>query len=324
MPFLAPSSYSGPPFWQTNGHLQTIAPGVLRRVPDVQYSRERIPTPDGDFLDLDWIRRNNRRLVVLTHGLEGNSERQYIRGAAKLFARYDWDVLAWNCRSCSGEMNRAFRMYHHGDIDDIGTVIRHARSGGTYRAIALVGFSMGANITMKYLGVTGAQTPPEVCAAAVFSAPCDLESGAEVLDRWDNRFYRRRFLRALAQKIRYKDAQYPGRLELRRLADVRRWRDFDEWFSAPICGYRDAADFYRNASAKNFIPGIRVPTLLVNAANDPILTPECMPADIARRHAFFHFEQPPAGGHCGFMLPNDVFSWAERRALAFCSMDVSA
>ena len=321
MPLLD-SAYPGPPFWQANGHLQTIAPGVLRRVTGVQYTRERITTADGDFLDLDWIRNGHKRLAVLTHGLEGNSERQYIRGTAKLFAQHGWDVLAWNCRSCSGEMNRAFRMYHHGDTEDIGAVIRHALTGGAYRTVVLVGYSMGANITMKYLGVSGAQAPAEIAAAAVFSAPCDLESGAEVLDRWDNAFYRRRFLRALAGKIRHKDAQYPGRLELDRLSAVRRWRDFDEWFSAPICGYRDAADFYRNASAKNFIDGIRVPTLLVNAANDPILTPECMPADIARRHAFFHFEQPPAGGHCGFMQPNDAFSWAERRALEFCSLNV--
>lgn len=317
MPLL-PATYPGPPAWQTNGHLQTLAPGIFRRVKHIAYTRERIDTPDGDFLDLDWIRNGNSRLVILTHGLEGNSDRQYIRGTAKLFLQNNWDVLAWNCRSCSGEMNRAFRMYHHGDIEDIGTVIRNALDTGRYTGLALVGFSMGANITLKYLGVTGSEVPPAIRAAAVFSAPCDLESGARVLDRWDNGFYRRRFLWALAKKIRLKAAQYPGKLDPKRLAAVRRWRDFDEWFSAPICGYRDAAEFYRNASAKNFIPGIRVPTLLVNAWNDPILTPECMPEAIAREHPFFHLELPREGGHCGFMLPGDAFSWAERRALAFC------
>ena len=318
MPFLPTSSYPGPPLWQFNGHLQTIAPGVLRRVVDVHYTRERIATPDGDFLDLDWIRAGHPRLVLLTHGLEGNSDRQYIRGTAKLFAQHGWDVLAWNCRSCSGEMNRAFRMYHHGDTEDIGQVVRHALTTGRYEQLVLVGYSMGANITLKYLGVQGERAPVQLRAATVFSAPCDLESGAEVLDRWDNGFYRRRFLNALSEKIREKDRQYPGQLDIRRLAEVRRWRDFDEWFSAPICGYRDAADFYRNASAKNFIAGIRVPTLLVNASNDPILTPACMPVDIARDHAWFHLELPQAGGHCGFMTAGDEFSWAERRALEFC------
>ena len=318
MPLL-PSSYPSPPFWTANGHVQTIIPGIWRRVKDVVYTRERIHTPDDDFLDLDWIHRDGSRLLLLTHGLEGNSDRHYIRGPAKLFAQQGWDVLAWNCRSCSGEMNRAFRMYHHGDTEDIATVINHALQTGRYTEIALVGFSMGANITMKYLGVHGNTLPPEVRAAAVFSAPCDLESGADVLDRWDNAIYRRRFMRALAEKMRLKAGQFPGKLDLHRLSELRRWRDFDEWFSAPICGYRDAADFYRQASARHFIPGIQVPTLLVNAWNDPILTPACMPVDIAREHPFFYLELTRDGGHCGFWTPGQPFSWAEERALAFCT-----
>ncbi|MCB9332767.1 MAG: alpha/beta fold hydrolase [Lewinellaceae bacterium] len=319
MPLLPTTSYPGPPFWQSNGHLQTIFPGILRRVEGVQYTRERIRTPDDDFLDIDWIRKQNKRLAILTHGLEGSSDRQYIRGTAKIFAEQGWDVLAWNCRSCSGEMNQAFRMYHHGDTDDIHTVVQHALATNRYQQLVLVGYSMGANITMKYLGVQGEQVAGEIRAAAVFSAPCDLESGAEVLDRWDNRLYRRRFLRALKHKVHHKNRQFPGRLQPERLSEVRRWRDFDEWFSAPICGYRDAADFYKQASAKNFIAGIRVPTLLVNAWNDPILTPACMPQTLAREHAFFHLELTASGGHCGFMTANDAFTWAERRALEFCS-----
>jgi predicted alpha/beta-fold hydrolase len=320
MPLIERSTYPGPPTWQYNGHLQTLAPGILRRVQGVEYQRERITTPDDDFLDLDWIRRGNGRLVILTHGLEGSSSRQYMRGTAKLFSQNDWDVLAWNCRSCSGEMNRAFRMYHHGDIEDIGTVVHHALQSGDYDTVALVGYSMGANITMKYLGVQGENLPSPIRAAAVFSAPCDLESGAEVLDRWENTFYRRRFMRALVKKIRLKDNQFPGRLDLSKLTLVRRWRDFDEHFSAPICGYRDASDFYQNASAKNFIPGIRVPTLLVNAQNDPILTPACMPAELARAHPFFYFEMPKFGGHCGFLYRNESeFAWSERRAVEFVS-----
>jgi predicted alpha/beta-fold hydrolase len=320
MPFIEKSSYPGPPAWQYNGHLQTLAPGVLRRVKGIEYQRERISTPDGDFLDLDWLRRGQRRLLIVTHGLEGNSSRTYMLGMAKFFSENDWDVLAWNCRSCSGEMNRAFRMYHHGDIEDISTVIAHASQSGVYEKIALAGFSMGANITMKYLGVSGEKISSQIAAAAVFSAPCDLESGAEVLDRWDNTFYRLRFMRALVKKIKVKHEQFPGRLDLSKLGEVRRWRDFDEHFSARICGYRDAADFYKNASAKNFIAGIRVPTLLVNAQNDPILTPDCMPVDIARSHSFFHFEMPEHGGHCGFQSKDDrEFHWSERRALEFVS-----
>lgn len=315
---LLTSTYPGPPTWQYNGHLQTLIPGIFRRVEGVTYNRERIATPDDDFLDLDWIRTGNRRLLVVTHGLEGDSNRHYVRGTAKLFSQNGWDVLAWNCRSCSGEMNRAFRMYHHGDTADIGLVVNHALATERYDALALVGYSMGANITMKYLGTLGEAVPNQVRAAAVFSAPCDLRSGADVLDRWDNFVYKKRFLKALTQKIHQKANDFPNRLDLSKLQEVRRWRDFDEYFSAPICGYRDAEDFYQNSSAKNFVAGIRVPTLLVNALNDPILTPECMPKDIADGHPFFHLELTQHGGHCGFQLrEGGEFGWAERRALAF-------
>jgi predicted alpha/beta-fold hydrolase len=317
MPLLERSAYPGPPAWQYNGHLQTVAPGVLRRVRGVDYTRERMDTDDGDFLDLDWIRQGSRRLAILTHGLEGDSRRQYILGTAKLFAREGYDVLAWNCRSCSGEMNRAFRMYHHGDTEDIGAVVRHALRENAYDELVMVGYSMGGNMTMKYLGVHGDRVPAEIRAAVAISAPTDLESGAEVLSRWDNTVYRRRFMRYLEKKIRHKNEQYPGRLDLDRLREVRRWRDFDEWFSAPICGFRDAAEFYFHASAKNFLAGIRRPTLLINAWNDPILTAACMPLDLTREHEFLYLETPREGGHCGFQVRNDEFTWAERRALEF-------
>jgi hypothetical protein len=319
MPIIDSSSWPGAPFWQFNGHLQTVVPGIGRRVKDIFYERERIQTPDGDFLDLDWMLNGHDRLVILTHGLEGDSNRHYIRGTAKIFAGRGWDVLAWNCRSCSGEMNRAFRMYHHGDTEDISAIVNHTAATGRYRNITMVGYSMGANMTMKYLGVYGDQVPEQVRGAAVFSAPCDLESGAEVLDRWDNTLYRKRFLWALSEKVKLKDLQFPGRLQPHKLKDVKRWRDFDEWFSAPICGYRDAADFYQNASAKYFLAGIRRPTLLVNALNDPILTPACMPIEIAREHPYFYLELTTGGGHCGFITRGrDPHTWAERRAVEFC------
>ncbi|MDX2134720.1 MAG: alpha/beta fold hydrolase [Saprospiraceae bacterium] len=318
MPVIEKSTYPGAPFWQFNGHLQTLAAGLFRKLPETPYRRERIDTQDGDFLDLDWLESGRRRLAIISHGLEGNSTRPYVRGMAALYFQEGWDVLAWNCRSCSGEMNRTFRLYHHGDVEDIGAVVRHALQAGQYDRIALVGFSMGANITMKYLGVHGAQAPVEIRSAVAFSAPVQLEEGAEVIDRWDNFLYRQRFKKRLGVKLKIKAQQYPGLLDIEKLEQIKRWRDFDEWFSAPICGYRSADEFYQKASAANFLDGIRVPTLLVNALNDPILTPGCMPETIAREHEFFHLEMPEEGGHCGFQLPKkDTFAWSEYRALEF-------
>lgn len=214
-------------------------------------------------------------------------------------------------------MNRAFRMYHHGDVEDIGTVIGHALAGGAYDTLTLVGFSMGGNITMKYVGMLGERIPEQIRTAVAYSSPCSLESASDTLDRWDNAVYRRRFMKALLKKLQEKDRQFPGKLDLGRARAVRRWRDFDEWFSAPICGYRDAQDFYHHSSARNFVGTTRIPTLLVNAWNDPILTAECMPVDLAREHDMFYLELPREGGHCGFAVKGDRYTWAERRALEF-------
>ena len=320
MPLIARSSYPGPPFLQRGGHLQSMIPGVFRRVKGVDYQRERLETSDGDFLDLDWLRNPepSRRLMIVTHGLESNSRASYCLGTAKLFRENGWDALAWNCRSCSGEMNRKFRMYHHGDTEDISAVVNHALSRGQYEAIVLVGFSMGGNITLKYVGTGGENLPPQVRAAVAFSAPCDIRAGADVLDRWDNWIYKARFLSYLKKKIRHKALQFPGKLDVSKLKLVRRWYDFDEYFSAPICGFASADEFHRQASAKHFVAGIRIPTLLVSALNDPILTPECFPVDIAREHPFLHLELSSGGGHCGFQAKGGgAFSWAERRALEF-------
>jgi predicted alpha/beta-fold hydrolase len=321
MPFVEKSHCPPPPLWQPGGHLQTLIPGLFRRVKGVDYQRERIITSDNDFLDLDWLRqKGHNKLLILTHGLEGDSQTQYIKGTAKLFSQNGWDALAWNCRSCSGEMNRQFRMYHHGDTEDLATVIQHAIDTGNYQSVALTGYSMGANISLKYLGTQGANLPKQVMGAAVFSAPCDIRAGADVLDRWDNALYKIQFLHALYRKIKVKAKQYPGRLDPKKIKKVRRWRDFDEFFSAPIAGFSSATEFHEQASAKNFLSGISVPTLLVSAKNDPILTPECFPVDLARKHDFFHLELSETGGHCGFQVRNGgEFSWAEKRALEFLS-----
>ncbi|MCC7245222.1 MAG: alpha/beta fold hydrolase, partial [Saprospiraceae bacterium] len=313
------SSYPGAPKWQINGHFQTLAPSLLRRFKHIQYERERIETPDHDFLDLDWwLARPHQfsdRLILLSHGLEGSTGSSYILGMADFFHRKGWDVLAWNCRSCSGEMNRQFRMYHHGDTEDIHHVLQHAIARGDYPTVAMTGFSMGASITLKYLGTQGEAAPPQIKAAVVFSAPCNIAAGADVLDRWDNWLYKRLFLTKLSRKLRIKAQQFPGRIDPSRLKAVRRWRDFDEWFSAPICGYQSAADFHQQASSGNFVAGIRRPTLLISAANDPILTPECFPIETASEHPYFHFELTSGGGHCGFQSKMDKqVAWSEYRA----------
>ncbi len=316
MPLIQQSSYPRPPFYQFNGHLQTVLPAILRRV-ETPYERERIILLDGDFLDLDWVDKGRRRLAILTHGLEGNSDRHYMKGMANLFAARGWDVLAWNCRTCSGEMNEQLRMYNHGDTDDISEVIRHALRTKDYEEIVLAGFSMGGSILMKYLGVAGKEAPAPVTKGIAFSAPCDLKASVQALEQPGNGFYRRRFLNSLRPKIEAKAEKYPEVVDISKFGEISEWRDFDDFFSAPINGYRDAEDFYQQASAKHFMGGTDRPILLVNAVNDPILPRACSPVALCEKHPLIFLEMPKRGGHVGFSLAGKPYAWSEYRAMEF-------
>ena len=317
MPYLSTSTYPGPPWYQFTPNLETIWPGALRRIRGLRYERERLELSDGDFVDLDWVDRGQRRLVILTHGLEGNSERHYMKGMAKAFREDRWDVLAWNCRSCSGEMNRKLRLYFHGEIGDLGEVVEHALRTKDYECIVLVGFSMGGNILLKYLGERADDLPACVAAGIAFSAPVDLVDSVVKLDTPELAFYRKRFYQQLRPKVIHKARQFPNLIKAADLDKVRTWRDFDRYFSAPINGFSSPDELYRAGSAIRFVGPIRVPSLLVNAQNDPILSPSCFPEALARQHPYLYLEAPRRGGHVGFCLPRTSVSWAERRALDF-------
>lgn len=310
-------AYVPPPLLR-NGHAQTVWAGLFRRVAGVAYRRERIETPDGDFLDLDWCRGGAPRLAVLSHGLEGDTGRPYVRGMARALSRFGWDVLAWNYRGCSGEPNRRVFFYHSGATADLDVVVRHALATGRYAAAALVGFSLGGNLTLKYVGERGGGLDPRLRAAVALSVPCDLAAGADHLARPANAVYMRRFLRALAAKVRAKAERFPGEVDVAGLAGLRTFHDFDGCYTAPLHGFRDAHDYWRRCSSKAFLGGIRIPTLLVNASDDPFLPPACYPVDEARGHPYLRLEVPAHGGHLGFVaFGGDGLYWSERRAAAF-------
>lgn len=319
MPVLKESSYPNPSRYLWNGHAETIYPGVFRKIPDVNYRRERIMTPDDDFLDIDWIDQSSQKLLILTHGLEGSTDRHYIKAPAKLFSENGWDVLAWNCRSCSGEMNKQLRLYNHGDTDDISTVVSHALRTKNYEKIAMVGFSMGGAITLNYLGNRAAEVPAVIKHAVAFSTPCDLGDSINALVSRENWFYRTRFYRSLKKKIVAKARLHPDKIDLNLFKKVKEWRDFDTFFSAPLNGYKDVDDFYYQASSVNSIPKIKVKTLIVNALNDSLLTPACYPKKLCEQHPNVYLETPARGGHVGFTIPKSLYAWSEKRALEFVS-----
>jgi predicted alpha/beta-fold hydrolase len=314
-------SYTAP-IGLNGGHRQTLYASLIRRVDFAYDRRERITTPDDDFLDLDWATPDDtsaQRVAVLTHGLEGSAHRGYMRGMARAFVRRTWDVCALNLRGCSGTPNRQVATYHSGKTDDLARVVNHVLDEG-YTAVVLVGFSLGGNLTLKYLGERGAQVDERIRGAAALSAPVDLSASADQIDRWSNWHYTQYFLHSLRQKMRVKARQHPDRVSARRLWRIQTLRGFDDAYTAPLHGFDGADDYYRRASSKPLLSEITVPTLLLNAANDPFLPPSCYPHAIARDHNQLTLEVPRSGGHVGFVSLNDQGEyWSERRTLSFLS-----
>ncbi len=317
MPEIPDSTYRAPR-WLPGGHLQTIFPAVFRRVPLVTKIRERLELADGDFLDLEWSGQSAPRLLILCHGLEASTRTGYIQGMARAFVCRGWDALAWNFRGCGPETNRLPRMYHSGATEDLRAVIGRAMAVHPAERIALAGFSLGGNLVLKYLGEDPAAVPARICGAAAFSVPCDLACSSRQLALGSNRIYMDRFLREMRAKLRAKKRVFPERFDLAGLGRIRTFQQFDDRYTAPIHGFRDAADYWARNSCRQFLPQIALPTLLVNAANDPFLGPGCYPRDEAAGSRDFHLEIPATGGHVGFPTSGTCRElWSETRAADF-------
>lgn len=319
MPLIKNSSYQSP-FFLFNGHLQTIIPFLFRRVNGVSLQRETIYTEDGDFLDLDWIYRKRSKLVILTHGFEGDSRRTYMLGMAKLLDQSGFDVICWNFRGCSGKLNHTPGFYHSGKTDDLHRVITHALETFHYEAIGLIGFSLGGNLTLKYLGEQVYPLPDVLKGAVTISVPLNLHSSAIKMKRWQNWLYSKRFLITLKRKIRAKAKFFPDACSTENLKKVNSIFAFDDYFTGPMFGFRDAADYYRQCSAINFLQKIEVPSLIINARNDPFLSEDCFPEKLAQDHPMVNLETPSEGGHCGFMEMENIKGgpyWSDKRALKF-------
>ncbi len=320
MPVLPPPAYR-PPFPLLSGHLQTIYPTLFRRLPRTEPIPERIITPDDDFLDLDWHRSrtgNSDRLVVISHGLEGHARKKYMLGMARHLSDSGWDVLCWNFRSCSTELNRRPRFYHSGVTDDLHTVLTHGLVRGRYRVAALVGFSMGGNQLLKYLGEDPGNVPAAVRAAVAFSVPCRLADAAQVMNGRQNRIYMRYFMNSLKAKIREKALRFPDMIDLTGLASMTTFASFDNAYTAPLHGFHDAEDYYRRCSSRPLLPAIRIPTLIVQALDDPFLANSCYPVPEAQQSEHLFLELPDYGGHVGFIGAwRKRMYWSEQRAAAF-------
>lgn len=338
--------YSGPG-WLPGGHLQTLWPALFcSRHVDAppRYRRERWDTPDGDFIDVDWLAspgdvapvhagaaarvpwhlgqgyaradavpRPQPPLLVLFHGLEGSSRSHYALAFADAARRLGWRLAVPHFRGCSGEINRAPRAYHSGDFEEIGWILARCRAehGGPLLA---VGVSLGGNALMRWAAEAGDSAAALVRAVCAVSAPLDLMSSGQALGRGANRWlYTPMFLRTMKPKALTKLAQYPGLFERRRLLAARTLQDFDDVFTAPLHGFRDAHDYWTRAAARPHLGRVRLPALLVNACNDPFVPAHSLPvaSDVS---AATVLARPAHGGHVGFAagrFPAHVLSLPE-------------
>jgi len=299
-----------PPLALRSGHLQTVLPTLFRRVDGVSYRRQRLELDDGDFLDLDWVGRpEGASVAVIAHGLEGSSDRAYVRGMARDLAWRGWTVCAWNLRGCSGEPNRLLSAYHSGMTGDLGAAVDHVLAEGAAE-VAVVGFSLGGNLTLKWLGEQGEDVDPRVVAGAGVSVPVDLAGSSETMEAWSRRIYMLRFMRSLTGKVAEKADRFEGAPDPEVVRQARTFREFDGLFTAPVHGFESAEDYWARASSLPVLPEIRVPTLLVNALDDPFLAPSCFPTESAAANPHLTLLTPRYGGHVGFIRRSGPY-WSE-------------
>ena len=326
-PPLADSSPYSAPRWLPGGHVQTIYAALFLPRAQVAYRRERWETPDGDFIDLDWVDgpshvTRHSSLVVLFHGLEGSSRSHYSSALMAALRSQGMRGVAVHFRGCSGEPNRLPRAYHSGDAREIDWILRRLRAQNTDAPLFAVGVSLGGNALLKWLGESGDGAIPVVSRAVAISAPLDLMAAGEALGQGFSLVYAHNFLKTLKAKSLAKLRRFPGLYDAVAVRESRTLREFDDLVTAPLHGYQNTDDYWTRASSKPGLKNVRVPTLVINARNDPFLPATALPGpgDVS---VMVTLEQPGEGGHVGFvsgMFPG-CLDWLPRRVLAFFQQD---
>ena len=285
------------------------------------FHRITITTPDDDFLDVDVLAAGHKRAVLLCHGLEGSSQSQYIHGNARLLSSQNWDILAMNYRFCSGRINKQLTLYHSGATYDLDTVIQYFLP--QYDEIVLVGFSLGGNLVLKYCGERGTSLNPKVRKAVAISVPVQLAAGARQIAKKSNLIYSWNFLKTLKSKLRQKQQQYPDAIDVDEIDKVRTIFEFDDTFTGPLHGFENAMDYYTQNSSLQYLNSIQIPTLIINALNDPFLPEECYPYEAASQNEHLSLITPQYGGHVGFGGRENHY-WSEKCIAEFLNCNSNA
>ncbi|MEL6389116.1 MAG: alpha/beta fold hydrolase [Bacteroidota bacterium] len=314
MPILDASDFQ-PSRKYRSAHYSTLVPYLFGSFPKIEFRRERIDTADGDFLDIDYAGSGSKKLAVILHGLEGNSSASYNLLSGTKFLEKGWDLACPNYRGCSGELNRRFQMYNSGTTDDLDLVLRHVTHG--YETVSVIGISLGGNLVLKYAGEGVYEIPKNVHSFVSVSAPVHLSNASQALKKRENWIYQWNFLRTLLWKVYRKSKQFPGRIDTSKIWKTTNLFLFDEYFTAPMFGYASAEDYYSACMSIQFLDEINIPTLLLNAQNDPFLGDLCFPYEIADRSSHFHLCAPAYGGHVGFAYARNDRSYLVQRISSF-------
>ena len=315
-PYVAPS-------WLPGGNAQTIYPFLLRSLIIPAYQRERLELDDGDFIDIDWLDNPiDRPLVIMFHGLEGGSSSHYARSIMGLFQESGWRGAVVHFRGCSGTPNRLPRAYHAGDSEEIDRilhkVIEKNQSHGSSARLYVIGISLGGNALLKWLGEQGKKACHMIGGAATVSVPLDLVAAGKALDSGFNRFYTQHFLGTLKKKVLKKLDNFPGLFDGVAVAECTTLYQFDNLVTAPLHGFSSTDEYWTLSSSKPWLKHIQVPTLVINARNDPFMPSSSLPArtDVS---CSVSLEFPAEGGHVGFLsspFPGNL-TWLPERIIRF-------
>ena len=289
------------------------------------FLRKRISTWDHDFIDLDFSIVGSKTLVLLIHGLEGSSESKYIASNSKHLNKKGLDTVCFNLRGCSGDDNLLLGTYHSGKTEDVDFVVNHLLDNYDYENIIIVGFSLGGNLTLKYIGEKSDQISSVIKGGIAVSVPIDIASAEKEMDKLKNKLYIEMFFRTMKNKVLEKAHKFPEyNLDKDKLFKATKFIHLEELYTVPVFGFESPEDYWEKASSKPYLSKIRKPTLLINAKDDSFLSNECFPFQEAHDSEHFFFEGPNYGGHVGFMTsfkPTEN-TWLEHRIARFIKENI--
>jgi len=306
-----------PAWWLCNAHAQTLWPYLFQKKLRLHLAHERLELPDGDFIDLCWTEQRSNTIVIIIHGLEGSIDSHYARGIIPAIHKNGWQAVFMHFRGCSGEHNRLARSYHSGDTGDIEYLIETLQRRYPGINLIAVGYSLGGNALLKYLGETAGRE--RLKGAVAVSVPFELAQGSLRLENGFSRLYQRHLLKRLQTKIMSKFTGMQAPLALNKIPHLDTFMRFDDAITAPLHGFKDVHDYYSRCSSRQFLRNIRIPTLVIHAQDDPFLTPDAIP-DPGEMSEELRFELSKHGGHVGFISGNNPLKpvyWLEQRIPAF-------